>query len=83
MSAPGRNIKITGTPPNCAIEIDGRLTEVMSLDLHLDGNSLPTLVITPPVFDVDVYLEGKVDLDENTKRTLLALGWLSPEHECI
>lgn len=79
MSALGRKISITGTPPNCTVEIDGTPTEIMSLDLHLDGNSLPSVVITPPVFEVDVYLEGKVELDEKTKSTLKALGWTPPE----
>lgn len=71
-------IKISGAPGRYAVEIDGKPTEVMSLDIHMDGGSLPELTIRPPIFDVDVYIEGDVRLDNQTARTLIALGWTPP-----
>lgn len=73
-----RQIKITGTPPGCLVEIDGQAAVVMALDLHLDAQSLPQLTIQPDVYDVDIYIEGDVQLDEQTVRMLMALGWTPP-----
>lgn len=71
-------LKITGTPPNCTITLDGQQLRVVSLDLHIDGESLPRLIVQPDVLGVDVYTEGGIEVDAETARTLIALGWTPP-----
>lgn len=76
-------ISITGTPPNLEVKVDGVPLPVTSADLHVDCESLPRLTVSCPGFGVDVETQALVELDEFTVRTITALGWLPPEHECI
>lgn len=78
-----RQIRLTGSPPKCTLEIDGQVIPFMGIDLHVDCESVPTAAVRLPVFDADVTTEGDVAVDEHTRKVLLALGWLPPEHETI
>jgi hypothetical protein len=72
------HLKITGKPPMCVVEVDGKPVDLMSLDLHIDAESLPEAIVRPAVIDVDVETEATVGTDERTAATLLALGWTPP-----
>jgi hypothetical protein len=74
-----KKIKITGTPSNWLVEIDGVPLPAASIDLHMDCDSLPELAVRAPLYDVGVYIEGNVKLDEMSRHTVLALGWTPPD----
>lgn len=74
-------VRITGSGPlsQCTVELDGREIEAAGVEVRLEGGSLPQVVVRPNVLDIDVHVEGGVRVDENTRLTLLALGWTPPE----
>ena len=72
-------LSITGKPPNWMVELDGKLLNVIEIDLHLDARSLPLVTITPDVWEPDVKTEAVARVPEHTRDTLIALGWTPPE----
>lgn len=78
---PPRSAHLTLAPGAGAssIEVDGqRLYGVIGLELKSDPNSLPVLTLDIRLHEVDVDGEMTVQVPENTRAALVALGWTPP-----
>lgn len=78
---PPRSAQITLAPGPGAnsIEVGGqRLHGVIGLELKADPNSMPVLTVAVRLHEVDVDGAMTVQVPEQTRAALVALGWTPP-----